>query len=235
MDDGPNPGGSTRAHCETETLRALYVTTLAPISVIQCVQRRSSKPNDCFRRVDTRRRVTATGGFPDGGLCGVRWWKSVVLCPSWLMQKLTEAMSLNFRDHGAERYRGAVAQDLDDLRAALDRLHQERAGVRIRGIEQLRPFFAASGSIGSIATGVLGAACRPVRAILFDKTPETNWSLAWHQDRTICVRQRVNVDGFGPWTVKGGMPHVAPPFDLSAAWSRSGFTSMMFPSRTLRS
>lgn len=53
-----------------------------------------------------------------------------------------------------------------------------------------------------------------MRAILFDKTAETNWSLAWHQDRTICVRERIAVEGFGPWTIKGGMQHVAPPFDL---------------------
>jgi ectoine hydroxylase-related dioxygenase (phytanoyl-CoA dioxygenase family) len=53
-----------------------------------------------------------------------------------------------------------------------------------------------------------------VRAILFDKTAETNWALAWHQDRTICVKKRIEVSGFGPWTIKQGMQHVAPPFDL---------------------
>jgi ectoine hydroxylase-related dioxygenase (phytanoyl-CoA dioxygenase family) len=61
---------------------------------------------------------------------------------------------------------------------------------------------------------VLGNAARPVRAILFNKSPDANWSLAWHQDRTICVRERREVAGFGPWTVKSGMIHVAPPFDL---------------------
>jgi ectoine hydroxylase-related dioxygenase (phytanoyl-CoA dioxygenase family) len=55
-----------------------------------------------------------------------------------------------------------------------------------------------------------------VRAILFDKTAETNWSLAWHQDRTICVRERIEVEGFGPWSIKAGLYHVAPPFDLLA-------------------
>jgi len=55
-----------------------------------------------------------------------------------------------------------------------------------------------------------------VRAILFDKNAKTNWSLAWHQDRTICVKQRIEVDGYGPWTTKGRMQHVAPPFDLLA-------------------
>jgi ectoine hydroxylase-related dioxygenase (phytanoyl-CoA dioxygenase family) len=49
---------------------------------------------------------------------------------------------------------------------------------------------------------------------LFDKTPETNWSLGWHQDRTIAVKQRAAVEGFEIWSVKGGMLHVEPPFEL---------------------
>jgi ectoine hydroxylase-related dioxygenase (phytanoyl-CoA dioxygenase family) len=38
--------------------------------------------------------------------------------------------------------------------------------------------------------------------------------LGWHQDRTIAVKQRVPVDGFVTWSVKGGMLHVEPPFEL---------------------
>ena len=38
----------------------------------------------------------------------------------------------------------------------------------------------------------------------------------WHQDRTIVVTRRIEVEGFGPWTVKSGLLHVAPPFDLLA-------------------
>jgi ectoine hydroxylase-related dioxygenase (phytanoyl-CoA dioxygenase family) len=53
-----------------------------------------------------------------------------------------------------------------------------------------------------------------VRAILFDKTAATNWALGWHQDRTISVIERLDVARFGPWSVKQGMPHVAPPFAL---------------------
>jgi len=53
-----------------------------------------------------------------------------------------------------------------------------------------------------------------VRAILFDKHRDANWSLAWHQDRTVVVRRRIDVPGYGPWTVKAGLQHVAPPFAL---------------------
>lgn len=125
-----------------------------------------------------------------------------------------DSTSLNFQDHGAQRFRGAVARDLAALHTALRHLPADQAGIRINGIKGLRPFLGSSGSIGSIAASVLGPGTRPVRAILFDKTAETNWSLGWHQDRTICVTKRIDVGGFGPWTVKGGMQHVVPPFDI---------------------
>jgi hypothetical protein len=132
------------------------------------------------------------------------------------MHHADDTALLDFRDQGAMCFRGAVTHDLAALTGVLDHLPADQAGFRIRGIERLRPFLASHGSVGSLAAGVLGSASQPVRAILFDKTEETNWSLAWHQDRTICVRERVAVEGFGPWTIKGGMHHVAPPFDLLA-------------------
>jgi hypothetical protein len=103
---------------------------------------------------------------------------------------------------------------LQDIWNALGGLPPAQAGVRVHGIPALRPFLAASGPVGAVALSALGPACRPVRAILFDKTPGANWSLGWHQDRTISVAHRVEVDGFGPWTVKDGLLHVAPPFDI---------------------
>lgn len=57
-----------------------------------------------------------------------------------------------------------------------------------------------------------GYAC--VRGILFDKTPGSNWLVAWHQDLTICVQERREVPGYGPWSVKHGVPHVQPPVIL---------------------
>lgn len=123
---------------------------------------------------------------------------------------------MNFDEHGAQLWPGAVAGALVDIRAVLAGLPRDRAGIRISGNAALRPFLVPEGQIGHIASAVLGMDAQPVRVVLFDKTAATNWSLAWHQDRTICVRQRVDVEGFGPWTTKQGMCHVAPPFDLLA-------------------
>lgn len=54
----------------------------------------------------------------------------------------------------------------------------------------------------------------PVRAIYFDKSPNANWFVAWHQDVTIALRNEANVPGYGPWSVKDGIPHVQPPVEL---------------------
>jgi ectoine hydroxylase-related dioxygenase (phytanoyl-CoA dioxygenase family) len=119
-----------------------------------------------------------------------------------------------FQKLGAQHFHAAVLDDLDILSTILANLPSDRAGVRLRGIDRLGRYLATGGRIGAVAAEVLGDASRPVRAILFDKTADTNWSLDWHQDRTICVEQRVDVDGYGPWSMKAGMQHVAPPFDL---------------------
>ncbi len=58
------------------------------------------------------------------------------------------------------------------------------------------------------------AAAVPVRAILFDKVGAANWTVPWHQDRSIAVRERLDVPGFGPWSEKARVVHVQPPVEL---------------------
>ena len=70
---------------------------------------------------------------------------------------------------------------------------------------------ACSTPVRNLLRDVLGEFCFAVRGILFDKIPAANWKVPWHQDVTIAVRERANVEGFGPWTVKAGTLHVQPP------------------------
>lgn len=53
-----------------------------------------------------------------------------------------------------------------------------------------------------------------VRATLFDKQPDANWSVTWHQDQAIAVNERHDLPGFGPWSIKNGIQHVEPPVDI---------------------
>jgi len=76
---------------------------------------------------------------------------------------------------------------------------------------------AMSRPVREIMEVVLGPRCFAVRGILFNKTRSSNWKVVWHQDLTIAVRERRDVDGFGPWTVKAGVLHVQPPAEIMRA------------------
>jgi ectoine hydroxylase-related dioxygenase (phytanoyl-CoA dioxygenase family) len=100
-----------------------------------------------------------------------------------------------------------------ELVADVEPLLQEfPAGVRalvakVSSVLQL----AQSHAIRRLVEPVLGAEARLVRSILFTKSTEANWQVAWHQDLSIAVQQRAEVDGFGSWSLKDGVQHVQPP------------------------
>lgn len=127
-----------------------------------------------------------------------------------------DALGSPLTDEGAARFCNAALPALTELNDTLGGYPADKAGVRILGNTSLQSFLDREGLIGAIAATALGELARPVRAILFNKTPTTNWSLGWHQDRTIAVSEQRDVPGFGPWTVKAGMHHVEPPFELLA-------------------
>ena len=110
------------------------------------------------------------------------------------------------------------AADLESLRVALEALGDpmDRRGG-IRGVLETSPVLgslARQGRPAELARAVLGPDARPVKATLFDKRPDANWKVPWHQDLTIAIRERRDLPGFGPWTVKDGIPHVQPPAEI---------------------
>ena len=70
---------------------------------------------------------------------------------------------------------------------------------------------AESSQLRALVDPVLGNDAFPVRSLLFDKTAEANWLVPWHQDMTICVGEKRDVSGYGPWSIKAGQWHVQPP------------------------
>jgi ectoine hydroxylase-related dioxygenase (phytanoyl-CoA dioxygenase family) len=73
---------------------------------------------------------------------------------------------------------------------------------------------AEEATIRALVKTVLGPSAFVVRSIFFDKTPDANWKVAWHQDLTIAVRQKIEVAGFTAWSVKDGVAHVQPPVEV---------------------
>lgn len=124
---------------------------------------------------------------------------------------------LTIEHHGAALFPGAALSILGQLETLLANLPADQAGLRLYGIPGLAALLDTDGPIGRLAVDRLGGDARAVRAILFDKSAATNWALGWHQDRTIAVRERRDVAGFGPWSVKAGITHVEPPIALLEA------------------
>jgi len=119
---------------------------------------------------------------------------------------------MQFEPDGAQLFRAAFAPDRI---SALEKMlvFGDGPGARLGPIPGLSALVQPA---TAIAAATLGRGARPVRAVLFDKSPARNWALGWHQDRTIAVSRRIDTPGFTGWTVKAGIAHVVPPFEILA-------------------
>lgn len=92
---------------------------------------------------------------------------------------------------------------LDQLSEA--NIKRSRAGARhllsLPFINQL----ATDPRLLNIAGNFLGQKALPFRVTLFDKSYNSNWLVFWHQDTALPMRQRFEVPGWGPWSVKIGI------------------------------
>lgn len=53
-----------------------------------------------------------------------------------------------------------------------------------------------------------------VKSIYFDKPEQSNWFVAWHQDLTISVDQKIDLPGYTSWTSKQNQFAVQPPIEI---------------------
>ncbi len=66
-----------------------------------------------------------------------------------------------------------------------------------------------------LLAAVLGSDVGLVRVLFFDKPPDRTWSLTWHKDLTIAVRDnKLASRVFARPTTKAGVPHVEAPGEL---------------------
>ncbi|TCU52238.1 phytanoyl-CoA dioxygenase PhyH [Novosphingobium sp. PhB57] len=126
-------------------------------------------------------------------------------------------LALDLARDGACLCPGGALPILKDLQDVLAKWPDGRAGSRIAGDPELAEILSPGGPIGAIVARHRSRPGKPVRAVLFDKNDRADWSLGWHQDRTIALRSRAEAPGFGPWTVKQGIDHVEPPFAVIEA------------------
>ncbi|HEV2730710.1 MAG TPA: phytanoyl-CoA dioxygenase family protein [Terriglobales bacterium] len=90
-------------------------------------------------------------------------------------------------------------------------LPRTRAGTRNALQVDTVAALARSSRVFEIVREILGRDAIPYRATLFEKSPDANWLVAWHQDRAIPLRERRERAGWGPWSVKQGVIYAHAP------------------------
>ena len=96
--------------------------------------------------------------------------------------------------------REAFADGMAGTRCLLD-----LPSVRAAAFEMKQPL---------ITGGHLPASAVAIQAIAFDKTPGTNWKVAWHQDLMFPFAEGVTSSGYELPSCKGGVHHARPPLEV---------------------
>ncbi|MBX9689665.1 MAG: phytanoyl-CoA dioxygenase family protein [Candidatus Obscuribacterales bacterium] len=121
----------------------------------------------------------------------------------------------SFEDSGFVQIKSLVNDDeIELLKQAIAEHHSLPTAPGVRHLLRRSPIIrrlAKSPAVLGIAAKYLGANAVPVKAIYFDKTAAANWYVTWHQDLTIAVKEKIEVAGYGPWSMKDDIPHVQPP------------------------
>jgi len=125
---------------------------------------------------------------------------------------------LNLTTHGFEIRRQFVSaqlvkQIIEDIARSLPGDHPygvRNADKKIASIQRM----VINHEFLRLASSILNSNAKIIRVIFFDKTPTQNWLVAWHQDKTIALANKIEVNGWGPWSVKDHTHHVQPPLHI---------------------
>jgi ectoine hydroxylase-related dioxygenase (phytanoyl-CoA dioxygenase family) len=68
--------------------------------------------------------------------------------------------------------------------------------------------------LNDIISNLFGDRYFVVKSIYFDKPEDSNWFVSYHQDLTISVDKKLDIEGFTFWTVKQNQFAVQPPLNI---------------------
>jgi ectoine hydroxylase-related dioxygenase (phytanoyl-CoA dioxygenase family) len=105
------------------------------------------------------------------------------------------------------------AADIDALvdGLAAHPVARSRAGIRHAMQNPAVAELARDSRLCGFASSLLGGQALPYRATLFDKSPDSNWLVVWHQDTALPRREHDPSAGWGPWSRKEGVHYAHAP------------------------
>jgi ectoine hydroxylase-related dioxygenase (phytanoyl-CoA dioxygenase family) len=96
---------------------------------------------------------------------------------------------------------------------SIEALPRTRAGVRHAMRSACVAQVARDSRMMEFARRILGETAIAFRATLFEKLPDSNWLVGWHQDTALPLRDRREVSGWGPWSLKDNVHYAHAPAD----------------------
>lgn len=100
---------------------------------------------------------------------------------------------------------------MDRLLTDVNQAAPTRSRAGIRHAMALAPVGAIALELVELVRDILGRQAFPFRATLFDKSPQSNWLVVWHQDTALPLRHRREARGWGPGSVKEGFNYAHAP------------------------
>jgi hypothetical protein len=105
---------------------------------------------------------------------------------------------------------GKIISEIEGQACEMTRAGIRNPETRFPSIQEL----IQSPVLQSVVHQFLPGKALPVRSILFDKSPNTDWGVPWHQDLTIAVQAKHEMPRFSAWTLKDGVQHAQPPVEI---------------------
>lgn len=109
---------------------------------------------------------------------------------------------------------GLLKDILDSYCSKFDQTKPVHAIRRaIQQIPELQPILW-NNRMKALVSNFAGSDFFLTKAIYFDKPAESNWFVAYHQDLSISVSERIHLEGYKNWTEKDGQFGVQPPLEI---------------------
>ncbi len=116
------------------------------------------------------------------------------------------------------------AEELNEIIRTIEEIDQSKPTFRktndlfairqfLREIPQAKSIIFNS-QLNTVINNLFGKGYFVVKSIYFDKPERSNWFVAWHQDLTISVDSKQDLEGYSSWTVKQNQYAVQPPIDI---------------------
>ncbi|WP_417511703.1 hypothetical protein [Methylophaga sp.] len=121
------------------------------------------------------------------------------------LNALRVELNLDIEENGFEIHSGFLSNDsINEIITEIEALDSDFPKHGIRNAEKKLSSvknLVESDLLIEKARSYLTGKPEIVRVIVFDKTEDKNWLVTWHQDKTISVSDRKEIDGWGPWTL----------------------------------